>query len=244
MNDRLGTVEGQQKRTPGQGFAAVPGLKGGHDVFGPYDPVANWPKPLGESLPDHQAWTWSQSTDIFPESPDRVFVTQKGELPVLQLGRGRGTTWLPQIGPSIKFPIGGGLPIRETASATPSGGKANADGSDGRPGVDWRWEHVVYVLDRNGKIIDEANWAQWDKIWSRPHDVEISPYDPEKHVWIVDADNHFVSKFSHDGKQRLLTLGTPGVPGPTTLISAGRRSWRSWIRTRGIWPTATTARAS
>ena len=141
LSNRLGTVEGQQKRTPGQGFAAVPGLKGGHDVFGPYDPVANWPKPLGESLPDHQAWTWSQSTDIFPESPDRVFVTQKGELPVLQLGR--GTTWLPQIGPSIKFPVGGGLPIRETASATPSGGKAAADGSNGRPGVDWRWEHVI-----------------------------------------------------------------------------------------------------
>ena len=233
LNDRLGTVEGQQKRAPGQGFAAVPGLKGGQDVFGPYDPVANWPKPLGESLPDHQAWTWSQSTDIFPESPDRVFVTQKGELPVLQLGRGRGTTWLPQIGPSIKFPVGGGLPIRETASATPSGGRADADGSDGRPGVDWRWEHVVYVLDRDGKIIDEANWKQWDKIWGRPHDVEISPYDPEKNVWIVDADAHFVSKFSHDGKQRLLTLGTPGVPGtddthfsrPTFMAFMDKNTW-------------------
>ena len=199
LSNSLSTVEGQQRRTPGQGFAAVPGLKGGQDVFGPYDPVANWPRPMGESLPDHQAWTWSQSTDIFPESPDRVFVTQKGELPVLQLGR--GTTWLPQIGPSIKFPVGGGLPIRETASATPSSGRAAADGSNGRPGVDWRWEHVIVVFDRNGKMIDTENWAQWDKIWGRPHDVEISPYDPEKNVWIVDADNHFVSKFSHDGKQ-------------------------------------------
>jgi hypothetical protein len=36
------------------------------------------------------------------------------------------------------------------------------------------------VLDRDGKIIDEANWKQWDKIWGRPHDVEISPYDPER----------------------------------------------------------------
>ena len=122
-------------------------------MFGPYDPVPNWPRPLGESLPDHQAWTWSQSTDVFPESPDRVFVTQKGELPVLRWA-GRGTTWLPQIGPSIKFPVGGGVPMRETASATPSGGKAAADGSDGRPGVDWRWEHVIVVFDRNGKIIE------------------------------------------------------------------------------------------
>src|SRR3979490_3536143 len=93
----MGIVQGQQKKTPGEGFAAIPGMKGGQDVFGPYDPVQNWPKPLSESLPNHEGWTWSQSTDVFAETPDRVFVTQKGELPVLQLGR--GTTWLPPIGP-------------------------------------------------------------------------------------------------------------------------------------------------
>src|SRR4030088_2375122 len=150
VNSRMGTVQGQQKKTPGEGFAAIPGLKGGQDVFGPYDPVQNWPKPLSESLPNHEGWTWSQSTYVFPESPDRVFVTQKGELPVLQLGR--GTTWPPQIGPSIKFRGGGGLPGPETASATPSAGKASADGRNGRPGVDWRWEHVIVVFDRNGKM--------------------------------------------------------------------------------------------
>ena len=90
VSSYFGVVEGQQKKA-GDGFAAVPGGKGGHDVFGPYDPVQNWPRPLSESLPNHEAWTWSQSTDVFAESPDRVFVTQKGELPVLQLGR--GTTW-------------------------------------------------------------------------------------------------------------------------------------------------------
>ena len=36
LNDRMGTaVEGQQTKLPGTGFAAVPGLKGGQDVFGP-----------------------------------------------------------------------------------------------------------------------------------------------------------------------------------------------------------------
>src|SRR6185295_20216753 len=85
VSNRFGVVEGQQKKTPGEGFAAVPGGKGGHDVFGPYDPVQNWPRPLAESLPNHAGWTWSQSTDVFAESPDRVYVTQKGELPVLQL---------------------------------------------------------------------------------------------------------------------------------------------------------------
>ena len=231
LNDRWGTVEGQQSKAPGGGFAAVPGLKGGQDVFGPYDPVQNWPRPLVESLPDHEGWTWSQATDVFAESPDRVIVAQKGELPALPTGRGRGTTWLPQLGPSLKFPVGGGVPLREAASATPSSGMAAADGSDGRPGVDWRWEHVIAVFDRNGKMIED--WSQWDKIWGRPHDVEISPYDPEKHVWIVDADNHFVSKFTHDGKQRLLTLGTPGVPGnddthfarPTFMAFMDANTW-------------------
>src|SRR6266545_2086773 len=109
LNSRPGILLGQQKKTPGEGFAAIPGQKGGQDVFGPYDPVQNWPKPLSESLPNHEKWTWSQSTDVFAESPDRVFVTQKGELPVLPSGRGElRTTWLPELGPSLKFPVGGG----------------------------------------------------------------------------------------------------------------------------------------
>jgi hypothetical protein len=47
----LGRVEGQGP--PGTGFAAVPGLKGGQDIFGPYDLVRNWPKPMSDSLPNH-----------------------------------------------------------------------------------------------------------------------------------------------------------------------------------------------
>jgi len=231
LTNRLSTVEGQQRTTPGHGFAAVPGLKGGQDVFGPYDPVQNWPRPLAESLPNHEGWTWSQATDVFAESADRVIVAQKGELPVLPAGRGRGTTWLPQLGPSIKFPVGGGVPLREAASATPSFGRAAADGSDGRPGVDWRWEHVIVVFDRNGKMIED--WSQWDQIWGRPHDVEISPYDPEKHIWIVDADNHFVAKFTNDGKKQVLRLGTPGVRGnddthfarPTFMAFMDANTW-------------------
>lgn len=196
-------------RTPGEGFAAVPGLKGGHDAFGPYDPVQGWPKPLAESLPDHEGWTWSQATDVFVETPDRVIVLQKGELPMLPARY--PTTWLPQIGPGIKFPVGGGTPLRESSSATPSFGRAAEDGSDGRAGIDWRWEHVVVTFDREGNIIED--WSKWDSMWGRPHDVEISPYDPEKHIWIVDADNHAVHKFTNDGQELLMTLGTPGEPG-------------------------------
>jgi DNA-binding beta-propeller fold protein YncE len=219
ISNHMGVVQGQQKKTPGEGFAVFPGAKGGQDPFGAYDPVPNWPKPLATSLPDHAGWTWSQATQVFPDGPDRVFVLQKGELP--ELPKNVKTTWLPQLGPGLRYPPGIGVPLRETASATPSCGDTPRatknpncpplDESNGRPGVDWRWEHVIVVLDRAGNMIED--WRQYDKIWGRPHDLAISPYDPEKNIWIVDADNHFVTKFTHDGKTRLLTLGTPGVPG-------------------------------
>jgi len=49
----------------------------------------------------------------------------------------------------------------------------------------------------------------------------------------VDADNHFVTEFTHDGKTRLLTLGTPGVPGtddthfsrPTFMAFMDANTW-------------------
>jgi sugar lactone lactonase YvrE len=236
----LGVVRGQQQAKPGQGFAVFPGAKGGQDPFGPYDPVQGWPKPLAMALPNHDGWTYSQATDVFPESPDRVIVLTKGELPTLP--RQVPTTWLPQLGPGIRYPPGIGVPLRETASATPSCGDlprptpanpncAALDAGDGRPGVDWRWEHVVMVFDHNGNIVED--WSQYDKIWGRPHDIEISPYDPEKNLWIVDADNHFVTKLTHDGKKRLLTLGTPGHPGtddthfarPTFMVFMDKNTW-------------------
>jgi hypothetical protein len=77
------------------GFAAVPTPGGGQDVFGPYDPVQNWPAALSESLPNHEV-DLVTGDRCLRGSPDRVFVTQKGELPVPNLGR--GTTWLRRSG--------------------------------------------------------------------------------------------------------------------------------------------------
>jgi hypothetical protein len=62
-----------------------------------------------------------------------------------------------------------------------------------------------------GDIIER--WSQWDKILKRPHFVAVNPYDPEKHVWIVDDHMHAIYKFSHDGKQLLQTIGTPEQAG-------------------------------
>ncbi len=201
------TGDAQLDVQPGNGFAAVPGLKGGQDIFGPYEVVENWPKPMSESLPDHEGWTYSVTMDVFAESPDRVFLVQKGELPLVE--ERPESIWLPELGPGLKYP-NNRLPLRQAGTGIPNGDQLDAEGV-GRPGIDWRWEHCVLVVDSEGNIVEE--WTQWDHLWYRPHDVEISPYDPEKHVWIVDADGHAVYKFTNDGSELVLTLGTPGVPG-------------------------------
>ena len=48
-------VQGQTQ--PNTGFGAVAGEKGGLDITGPYEVVADWPKPLA-NLPGHENWTW------------------------------------------------------------------------------------------------------------------------------------------------------------------------------------------
>ena len=78
-------------------------------------------------------------------------------------------------------------------------------------GVDARWEHCVLVFDGQGTLIEA--WTQWDSMMQRPHFVAISPYDPQKHVWIVDDHKHVIHKFTNDGKTKVQTIGTYGVPG-------------------------------
>jgi hypothetical protein len=198
-------VHGQH--SPGSGFAAIPGLKGGQDIFGPYEVVPNWPQPMSASLPNHEKWTWSVTMDVFAESPDRVLLVQKGELPLF--AKRPESIKLPQVGPGLEFPVFR-LPLRQAGSAIPNGDERDKPGN-GTDGVDWRWEHCVVAVNAEGRIVE--TWSQWDDIWVRPHDVEISPYDPDKHVWIVDAEGHAVHKFTNDGKKKLFTLGTPRVPG-------------------------------
>ena len=43
--------------------------------------------------------------------------------------------------------------------------------------------------------------------------MAINPYDPEKHVWVVDDQLHQVFKFTNDGEELVLTLGERLEPG-------------------------------
>jgi DNA-binding beta-propeller fold protein YncE len=161
---------------------------------------------MSESLPNHEKFTWSTTMDVFAESPNRVFLVQKGEL--ARIDKRPETKWIPEFGPGLVYPVFR-LPLRQAGAG--AGSYPLDPPADGTAGVDWRWEHNIVVVNAEGKIVED--WTQWDKLFTRPHDVEISPYDPEKNVWVVDAEGHAVYKFSNDGKKLLLTLGTPRAAG-------------------------------
>ena len=63
--------------------------------------------------------------------------------------------------------------------------------------------HCIFVVDRNGKMVQ--SWTQHDQIFARegargPHKIKMNPYDPQKHVWIMDDNLHQLFKFTYDGK--------------------------------------------
>jgi sugar lactone lactonase YvrE len=182
--------------------AAVSQEKGGQEEFGPYELVDNWPQPL-EDGPDglkHEGWTWGSVGAVYAESPDRIWIAQRGELP------------LPQ-GAKPWTSYGMLAPVRQATG--------NDDGLDPtcqpveKRGWQRRYHHVILVVDRNGKLVQW--WQDLDKLFDMscgrgPHKIKISPYDPEKHVWIIDDQLHVIYKFTYDGKL-VMTLGTKGKRG-------------------------------
>jgi sugar lactone lactonase YvrE len=203
--DGQATLLGQESAANG---SAVPGAIGSLDVTGPYEVVRDWPKDLS-TLPGNEKWTWGAGQGVFAESPDRVYYVQRGQLPVLPRVQ---NTALPQVAPNLSFPVMG--LIRNATQASPPGalevnGRPGDDSDAGKPGVDYLWENCIVVIDRNGNIIE--TWKQWDKMLRRPHSVYISPYDPEKHVWVVDDYRHAIFKFTNDGKKLVQTIGEPNV---------------------------------
>ena len=157
--------------------------KGGGDETGPYDVVTNWPQsPCGEGH------TWGSTAGVWAENPDRVFIFMRGCLPALPTDdRGAADAFIP----------------RRNASGY--------DLSQKDPAKHPRWDHILFIVNRDGKIVD--SWEQHNARFVRPHRVLINPYDPERHVWLVDDGAHMVYEFTNDGKQLVMSLGEFKVPG-------------------------------
>jgi len=87
-------------------------------------------------------------------------------------------------------------------------GDRNAEGKE-RPNS----SNYMVVVDEKGDIVER--WTQWDSMLNTPHQVYISPYDPERHIWLVERgggtrDIHEqVIKFTNDGTQIVMRLLDP-----------------------------------
>ena len=185
-------------------YASVPGQVGGQDIFGPYDVVKGWPKDIS-TVPGNEKWTYGAGQAIFAESPNRIYALFRGELPNIKRPE---TKTLTDMGPSIKFPVGR-LPWRDaTVSSPPGAGGTGQDPKDGMKA--WAAAGTSSASMRSGKTASSCSTAtatsssvgrSGTSILKRPHFVAVNPYDPEKHVWIVDDHSHAIYKITHDGKQ-------------------------------------------
>jgi DNA-binding beta-propeller fold protein YncE len=152
--------------------AKIQNQAGGEDETGPYDVVADWPKSLG-----HPGWTWGSQGGVFAESPNRIYIANRGELPI---------------------------PPKAPEGYTGGYGAFGQPATSGKP----RLENCILVVDANGMLLED--WTQWDYLFAGgrgPHHIKINPYDPEKHVWVVDDMVQQIFEFTHDGKELVLTLG-------------------------------------
>jgi len=148
----------------------------------PYNIVRGWHKPFAAP-----GFAFGGNSGVFAESPDRIFVAQRGEF--------RLPTPVPPefagFAGSIKFNV------------------LNA--------VDRRvWQNCLYTLDANGNVKERwTQWDHLceGSAGPGPHRLRISPYDRDKRVWVVNETFHTIYVFSNDGKKLLKTLGQKDVPG-------------------------------
>ncbi len=134
-----------------------------------------------------QGFAFGGNSGLFSASPERLFVLQRGE------------TLLP-------FPL-----------------PAEFDQHAGSIGINVlqatelrTWQNCMYTLDSQGNVTEL--WDQWDFLCAGsagpgPHRIRISPYDPEKKVWVINETFQQIYIFSNDGKQLLKTFGEKNVAG-------------------------------
>src|SRR6267142_3396372 len=120
------------------GAAQAPSqAKGGQEEFGPYELVENWPQTLPDG-PDgvkHAGWTWGSVGAVYAETPDRIWIAQRGELPLPSGAK----PWTPY---SMLQPP-------RTSTGNTDGLSATCEPVAKR-GWERRWHHSVFIVDRNG----------------------------------------------------------------------------------------------
>jgi peptidylamidoglycolate lyase len=164
----------------GGGAAQAPQEKGGGNETGPYDLVPNWPQNYcGEGF------MIGSTAGIWAESPDRVYIFNRGCLPTVK-------------------------DVGNYGDLVPSRNASGYDLAQKDTQRHPRWDHVFNIVDRSGKVIE--SWEQHNKLFVRPHRILVSPYDSQRHIWLVDDGAHSIYKFTRDGKL-VMQLGEFKVSG-------------------------------
>ena len=163
-----------------EGLSAGPAWSQGSGpiVPSPYEAVDGWLKPFDEGF------TFGGNVSAFPESPDRIFILQ------------RGSTRLPDPVP------------------TEYAGFAGSIGMSPQQGEGRVWRNVIFVVDGDGNMIetwDQWDHLFEGTDGVGPHRVRISPYDSERRVWVIHETSHRIFVFSNDGSELLMELGEKNV---------------------------------
>ena len=160
----------------------VSAQEGGPIGPSPYDVVEGWLKPFAG-----EGFALGGNSGVFAESPDRIFVLQRGE------------TRLPYpVPPAFSGFVGsiGINALREAERRT--------------------WRNCIFVVDGEGNVIeiwDQWDYLFEGSDGPGPHRIRISPYDAERRVWVVHETAHQIFVFSNDGRELLMTLGEKDVAG-------------------------------
>ena len=146
----------------------------------PYDVIRGWHKPFSEP-----GFAFGGNSGVFAESPNRIFIAQRGE------------TKLPDPLPPEYAGFAGSIGIN-VLNAT-----------ERRV-----WRNCLYTLDGDGRVKERwTQWDYLCEGSSGPgpHRVRISPYDPEHRVWVINETFSQIYVFSNDGTKLLRTLGEKNV---------------------------------
>jgi hypothetical protein len=148
----------------------------------PYDIVRFWHQPFAKP-----GFAFGGNSGVLAESPDRIFVAQRGEFR------------LPDPLPKGYLGFAGSIGVNVLTAV------------EGRV-----WQNCLYTLDADGKVKELwTQWDTLCEGSSGPgpHRLRISPYDPEHKVWVINETFNTIYIFSNDGKTLVRTLGEKNVPG-------------------------------
>ena len=112
----------------------------------------------------------------WPVEPSAPTVTQVGSPALTRGGGGQANT-----GPCwVWGEVSGAAADNPDRIIVAVWGDRDQVSGQGRPGG----SNYVLEVDGNGDLI--TRWTQWDTLFNTPHQVYISPYDPERAIYIIE----------------------------------------------------------